>query len=75
MPKRRVYTPFEEGVVKHFVKEPKPAAPKTSWWTEPTTFSDFSSAAKERDQAMGWSSKGSGGRELKTMYEDWRLIR
>lgn len=79
MPKRRAYTPFELGVVSHFVKEKKPLPPKTSWWCEqrtaPQTFDQFSEAARARDKEMGWSAEGRGGRELKTMYEDWRLVR
>lgn len=60
---------------RHFVKEPKSVAAKTSWWLKPTTFSEFTAAAKQRDHEAGWSADGRGGRELKTMYEDWRLIR
>ena len=72
---RRSYTPFELGVVSHFVKEQKPPPPKESWWTAPKTFAEFTTAAKARDQVMGWSAHGRGGRNLRTMYEDWSFTR
>ncbi len=72
---KRAYTPFELGVITHFVKEQKPAAPKTSWWTAAPTREAFTEAAKQRDQEMGWSAHGRGGRELRTMYEEWKFTR
>ena len=73
---RRHYTPFEVGVKVHFIKEDKPIPPKESWWTKPTaTFQEFTDAARARDSQMGWSAHGRGGRECKTMYEEWKFTR
>ncbi len=72
--RKRGNTPFREATLTHFVKAPKAAAPTTSWWTEPTTREEFHAAAQQRDQVMGWSH-GSQGRELKTMYEEWRFTK
>lgn len=76
MPKqRRAYTPFELGVTTHFIKEKKPTPPATSWWTTPSDFSQFTEAARARDREMGWSADGRGGREVRTMYEDWKFTK
>jgi len=69
--KRRTHFDTE----RHFVKEPKSHPPKCSWWTQPATFEQFTEAAKARDQEMGWSARGVGGRAVRTMYEEWKFTR
>lgn len=68
------YTPFAVGVLTHFIKEKKQPPPKTSWWADTKSREEFSAAAHARDDAMGWSH-GAQGRELKTLYDDWRNCR
>ncbi len=59
----------------NFIKEDKPKPPADSWWTKPTSFTEFTDAARARDSQMGWSAHGRGGRNLRTMYEDWSFTR